>query len=60
MRITGKLVCQIDDSQVWDDNGFLYGVEIDADGVPVGVFPLNEVNRHWILPHLPAGVNFPE
>lgn len=61
MNITGTLVCEIDgDTQIWDDKG-LYGVEIDEQGDPVGVFCINEVNRSWIEPHLAAsGVSFPE
>ena len=60
MRIIGSLVCTIDqDTQIWDDEG-LYGVEIDSDGNPVGVFTLNERNRSWVEPHLPESVEFPE
>jgi hypothetical protein len=61
LYITGKLVCCIGwDVQIWDDGEGLYGVEVDGDGNPVGVFPLNEVNRDWVEPHLPKGVEFPE
>ena len=60
MKITGKFVVQINQEvQIWDDEG-LYGVEIDSNGKPVGVFPLNSVNRDWIEPHLPPGINFPD
>ena len=60
LNITGKLVVKIDDDvEIWNHDG-LYGVEIDEQGNPVGVFPLNEVNRSWVEPHLAAvGVSFP-
>jgi hypothetical protein len=61
LNITGTLVCEIDgDTQIWDDDG-LYGVEVNEQNEAVGVFPLNEVNRYWVEPHLVAiGVSFPE
>jgi len=60
MNITGTLICKIDgDTEIWDHDG-LYGVEVNEQGEPVGVFPLNEVNRYWIEPRLPEGVSFPE
>ena len=59
LNITGSLVVKIDDDiEIWDDDG-LYGVEVE-NGEPTGVFPLNEVNREWIEPHLPHGVEFPD